>query len=161
MSAVSHRRSGGAPSATSSSVKRTQPKSQEHDAASGGGSLLILVDHARRARPDPRRRRYSRSSRLGSTSTATGFTLGELRRRLRPHTDVLTWLQQQPDRHARARCSSRSPSPRRPATCCPAVASRLVSGYSLLLFVVQSLPVITAVIPLFILFAGPRVWWTP
>lgn len=31
--------------------------------------------------------------------------------------------------------------------------SRAVSGYSLLLFVVQSLPIITAVIPLFILFA--------
>ena len=31
--------------------------------------------------------------------------------------------------------------------------NRVVSGYSLLLFVVQSLPVITAVIPLFILFA--------
>ena len=32
--------------------------------------------------------------------------------------------------------------------------SRAVSGYSLLLFVIQSLPVITAVIPLFILFAN-------
>lgn len=32
--------------------------------------------------------------------------------------------------------------------------SRAVSGYSLLLFVVQSLPVITSVIPLFILFAN-------
>ena len=32
--------------------------------------------------------------------------------------------------------------------------SRLVSGYSLVLFVVQSLPVVTAIIPLFILFAG-------
>jgi multiple sugar transport system permease protein len=31
--------------------------------------------------------------------------------------------------------------------------NRLVSGYSLMLFIVQSLPVITAVIPLFILFA--------
>jgi multiple sugar transport system permease protein len=31
--------------------------------------------------------------------------------------------------------------------------NRLVSGYSLVLFIVQSLPVITAVIPLFILFA--------
>jgi multiple sugar transport system permease protein len=31
--------------------------------------------------------------------------------------------------------------------------SRLVSGYSLLLFVIQSLPIVTAVIPLFILFA--------
>jgi multiple sugar transport system permease protein len=31
--------------------------------------------------------------------------------------------------------------------------SRAVSGYSLLLFVVQSLPIITAVIPLFVLFA--------
>jgi len=33
------------------------------------------------------------------------------------------------------------------------VRNRLVSGYSLILFVVQSLPVVTAVIPLFILFA--------
>lgn len=32
--------------------------------------------------------------------------------------------------------------------------SKAVSGYSLLLFVIQSLPVITAIIPLFILFAG-------
>jgi len=32
--------------------------------------------------------------------------------------------------------------------------NRLVSGYSLVLFVVQSLPVVTAVIPLFTLFAG-------
>ena len=32
--------------------------------------------------------------------------------------------------------------------------SRLVSGYSLVLFVVQSLPVVTSVIPLFILFAS-------
>jgi len=32
--------------------------------------------------------------------------------------------------------------------------NRLVSGYSLLLFVVQSLPVVTAIIPLFILFAN-------
>lgn len=31
--------------------------------------------------------------------------------------------------------------------------SKLVSGYSLILFVVQSLPIVTAVIPLFILFA--------
>jgi len=31
--------------------------------------------------------------------------------------------------------------------------SKLVSGYSLILFVVQSLPVVTAIIPLFILFA--------
>ena len=33
------------------------------------------------------------------------------------------------------------------------VRNRLVSGYSLVLFIVQSLPVVTAVIPLFILFA--------
>ena len=38
--------------------------------------------------------------------------------------------------------------------------SRAVSGYSLLLFVIQSLPVITAVIPLFILFARTSVWST-
>jgi multiple sugar transport system permease protein len=31
--------------------------------------------------------------------------------------------------------------------------SKMVSGYSLILFIVQSLPVVTAVIPLFILFA--------
>jgi multiple sugar transport system permease protein len=34
------------------------------------------------------------------------------------------------------------------------VRNKLVSGYSLVLFMVQSLPVVTAVIPLFILFAG-------
>jgi multiple sugar transport system permease protein len=34
------------------------------------------------------------------------------------------------------------------------VRNRLVSGYSLVLFIVQSLPVVTAVIPLFILFSG-------
>jgi multiple sugar transport system permease protein len=34
------------------------------------------------------------------------------------------------------------------------VRNRLVSGYSLVLFIVQSLPVVTAVIPLFTLFAG-------
>lgn len=33
------------------------------------------------------------------------------------------------------------------------VRNRLVSGYSLVLFVIQSLPVVTAIIPLFILFA--------
>lgn len=33
------------------------------------------------------------------------------------------------------------------------VRNKLVSGYSLILFVIQSLPVVTAVIPLFILFA--------
>lgn len=32
--------------------------------------------------------------------------------------------------------------------------SKLVSGYSLLLFVIQSLPIITAIVPLFILFAN-------
>ena len=32
--------------------------------------------------------------------------------------------------------------------------SKAVSGYSLLLFVMQSLPIITSVVPLFILFAG-------
>jgi len=34
------------------------------------------------------------------------------------------------------------------------VRNKLVSGYSLVLFIVQSLPVVTAVIPLFILFAA-------
>ena len=34
------------------------------------------------------------------------------------------------------------------------VRNRLVSGYSLILFVIQSLPVVTAIIPLFILFSG-------
>jgi len=32
--------------------------------------------------------------------------------------------------------------------------SRLISGFSLVLFIVQALPIVTAVIPLFILFAG-------
>jgi len=39
------------------------------------------------------------------------------------------------------------------------VRNRLVSSYSLTLFVIQSLPVITAVIPLFTLFPTSG-WWT-
>ena len=87
---------------------------------------------------------------LGSTSHAA-FTLENMVNIFR-HTDTLIWL-----RNSLAVTL---------ATVVVSVAvaapagyvlsrgrSKAVSGYSLLLFIVQSLPVITAVIPLFILFA--------
>ena len=85
-------------------------------------------------------------------STATGFTF-ENYAKIFSQTNVLTWL-----RNSLV------------VTLCTVVVSvavaapagyvlsrgrsKLVSGYSLLLFVMQSLPIITSVVPLFILFAG-------
>ena len=87
-----------------------------------------------------------------SSSTSHRLHPGELQLRLR----------QTPTSDLAAGTASASRSP--PCVVSVAVAapagyvlsrgrSRAVSGYSLLLFVIQSLPIITAVIPLFILFA--------
>jgi multiple sugar transport system permease protein len=88
---------------------------------------------------------------LGSTSTAT-FT-AENFVNIWTQTDVLTWLSNSMIVAIFTVLVS-------VAVAAPAgyVLSRgrssLVSGYSLLLFIIQSLPIVTAVIPLFILFAG-------
>lgn len=87
---------------------------------------------------------------LGSTSHAV-FTLANMTNIFR-NTDTLTWLGNSLEVTLATVLVS-------VAVAAPAGyvlsrgRSRAVSGYSLLLFIVQSLPVITAVIPLFILFA--------
>jgi multiple sugar transport system permease protein len=87
---------------------------------------------------------------LGSTSTAT-FTLENFLN-VFSQTEVLTWLKNSMIVTIVTVVVST-------AVAAPAgyVLSRgrsqLVSGFSLVLFVVQSLPIVTAVIPLFILFA--------
>ena len=87
---------------------------------------------------------------LGSTSTAK-FTLENFVNIFR-QTDVLTWL-------ANSMTVTVVTVVVSVAVAAPAgyVLSRgrsqLVSGFSLVLFIVQSLPIVTAVIPLFILFA--------
>jgi multiple sugar transport system permease protein len=87
---------------------------------------------------------------LGSTSTAR-FTLENFVN-IFSQTDVVTWLRNSMTVTLVTVLVS-------VAVAAPAGyvlsrgRSRLVSGFSLVLFVVQSLPIVTAVIPLFILFA--------
>jgi multiple sugar transport system permease protein len=87
---------------------------------------------------------------LGSSSTAK-FTLENFVSIFR-QTDVLTWLRNSMTVTVITVLVS-------VAVAAPAGyvlsrgRSRLVSGFSLVLFIVQSLPIVTAVIPLFILFA--------
>jgi multiple sugar transport system permease protein len=87
---------------------------------------------------------------LGSSSTAK-FTLENFVNIFR-QTDVLTWL-------ANSMTVTVITVLVSVAVAAPAGyvlsrgRSRLVSGFSLVLFIVQSLPIVTAVIPLFILFA--------
>ncbi|MEZ0493405.1 carbohydrate ABC transporter permease [Kineococcus sp. TBRC 1896] len=91
------------------------------------------------------------SLRPGLGSTATGITLGNFTAIFRD-TLTPTWL-------GNSLVTALSTVAVAVAVAAPAGyvlsrgRNRLVSGYSLLLFVVQSLPVITAVVPLFILFA--------
>ena len=86
-----------------------------------------------------------------STSSATGFTLANYVF-VFTQTDVLLWLQN-------SIIVALATVIVAVAVAAPAgyvlsrVRNRLVSGYSLILFVIQSLPVVTAVIPLFITFS--------
>ena len=88
----------------------------------------------------------------GPNSTATGLTLENFAPSS-PDTRAATWLQN-------SLITTLSTVLVSVAVAAPAgyVLSRgrakAVSGYSLLLFVMQSLPIITSVVPLFILFAG-------
>jgi multiple sugar transport system permease protein len=86
-----------------------------------------------------------------STSNATGFTFANYVY-VFTQTDVLLWLQN-------SIIVALATVIVAVAVAAPAgyvlsrVRNRLVSGYSLILFVIQSLPVVTAVIPLFITFS--------
>jgi multiple sugar transport system permease protein len=88
----------------------------------------------------------------GPTSTATGFTLENFSS-VFSETLASTWLQN-------SLVTTLSTVVVSVAVAAPAGyvlsrgRSKAVSGYSLLLFVMQSLPIITSVVPLFILFAG-------
>lgn len=86
------------------------------------------------------------------TSTATGLTLENFRY-IFSETLATTWLQN-------SLITTLATVVVSVAVAAPAGyvlsrgRSKAVSGYSLLLFVMQSLPIITSVVPLFILFAG-------
>jgi multiple sugar transport system permease protein len=86
------------------------------------------------------------------TSTATGLTLENFRY-IFAETLATTWLQN-------SLITTLATVVVSVAVAAPAGyvlsrgRSKAVSGYSLLLFVMQSLPIITSVVPLFILFAG-------
>jgi multiple sugar transport system permease protein len=89
--------------------------------------------------------------RPGATSTTTGFTFENFKY-VFTSTDTLRWL-------GNSLAVTIGTMVVSVVVAAPAGyvlsrgKSRAVSGYSLLLFVIQSLPVITAVIPLFVLFA--------
>ena len=91
------------------------------------------------------------STQPGQNSTATGFTFENFVRVL-GGTDVLTWL-------GNSVIVALVTVVVAVAVAAPAgyvlsrLRNRLVSGYSLVLFVVQSLPVVTAAIPLFLTFS--------
>lgn len=88
----------------------------------------------------------------GPTSTSSGFTLENFGK-VFSGTLASTWLQN-------SLITTLSTVAVSVAVAAPAGyvlsrgRSKAVSGYSLLLFVMQSLPIITSVVPLFILFAG-------
>ena len=91
------------------------------------------------------------STQPGQNSTETGFTFENFARVI-TGTDVLTWL-------GNSVIVALVTVVVAVAVAAPAgyvlsrLRNRLVSGYSLILFVVQSLPVVTAAIPLFLTFS--------
>jgi multiple sugar transport system permease protein len=135
---------------TFSRIGATTPKADPEPRGSWGKFFLVLVITGLVLVPILAVVVLSLQPALGSTSTAR-FTLENFVN-IFIQTDVLTWL--------------RNSMVVTLATVVVSVAvaapagyvlsrgrSRLVSGFSLVLFIVQALPIITAVIPLFILFA--------
>src|SRR5690349_9793561 len=92
------------------------------------------------------------SVRPGTSSTSTSVLTLENFRRVFADTGVLTWLHNSLGVTLATVLIS-------VVVAAPAgyvlsrARSRAVSGYSLLLFIIQSLPIITAIVPLFVLFA--------
>jgi multiple sugar transport system permease protein len=138
---------GGATSATLGQVKRTTAKSREQK-GQWWRFLLILVITLLVI--SPILAVLYLSTQPGQNSTATGFTLENFAR-VFTGTDVLTWL-------GNSLLVALVTVIVAVAVAAPAgyvlsrLRNRLVSGYSLILFVVQSLPVVTAAIPLFLTF---------
>jgi len=129
-------------------IKRTSSKSREEK---GQWWRLLLITVITLIVITPILAVFYLSTQPGQNSTATGFTLENFVR-VFTGTDVLLWLKNSlivalvtvvvavivaaPAGYVLSR-----------------LRNRLVSGYSLVLFVVQSLPVVTAAIPLFITFS--------
>ena len=141
----------GSADATYSRVGRTTRKTEPEARGTWWRFVVILVITAVVLVPILAVVGLSLQPALGSTSTSR-FTLENFVN-IFSQTDVLTWL--------------RNSMTVTVVTVVVSVAvaapggyvlsrgrSRLISGFSLILFVVQSLPVVTAVIPLFILFAA-------
>lgn len=141
------------PVPTGAARPATRPASRNPDAGSRGGTavrfVVLLVITVIVLVPIIAVVGLSTQPALGST--ANGFTLENFVNIFR-QTDVLRWLRNSMSVTVVTVLVS-------VAVAAPAgyVLSRgrgrLVSGFSLVLFVIQSLPVVTAIIPLFILFA--------
>jgi multiple sugar transport system permease protein len=140
---------GGATSATLGQVKRTTAKSREQK-GQWWRFLLILV--VTLIVITPILAVFYLATQPGQNSTVTGFTFENFVR-IFTGTDVLTWL-------GNSLIVALVTVVVSVAIAAPAgyvlsrLRNRLVSGYSLVLFVVQALPVVTAAIPLFITFAA-------
>ena len=138
----------GATPATLGQVKRTSLKTREQK-GQWWRFLLILV--VTLVVITPILAVLYLSTQPGQNSTATGFTFENFGRVL-GGTDVLIWL-------GNSLTVALVTVVVAVAVAAPAgyvlsrLRNRLVSGYSLILFVVQSLPVVTAAIPLFITFS--------
>jgi len=140
----------GSAGATKSRVAPTATKKEPHTRGSWLRFFAMLVITAVVLVPIVAVVILSLQPALGSTSTAA-FTLENFVN-VFSQTEVLTWLKN-------SMLVTMVTVVVATAVAAPAGyvlsrgRSRLVSGFSLVLFVVQSLPIVTAVIPLFILFA--------
>jgi len=140
---------GGATSATvgQQQVKRTSLKTREQK---GQWWRFLLIAVVTLVVITPILAVLYLSTQPGQNSTATGFTFENFAR-VFTGTDVLTWL-------GNSLIVALVTVVVAVAVAAPAgyvlsrLRNRLVSGYSLILFVVQSLPVVTAAIPLFLTF---------
>ncbi|MBW4042209.1 MAG: carbohydrate ABC transporter permease [Acidobacteria bacterium] len=138
---------GGATTATLGQVKRTTAKSREQK---GQWWRFLLIAVITFFVITPILAVFLLSVQPGQNSTATGLTLENFAR-IFAAGDVFTWL-------GNSLTVALATVLVAVAVAAPAgyvlsrLRNRLVSGYSLVLFVVQSLPVVTAAIPLFLTF---------
>jgi multiple sugar transport system permease protein len=138
---------GGATTATLGQIKRTTAKSREQK---GQWWRFLLIAVVTLVVITPILAVFLLSTQPGQNSKATGFTLENFQR-IFAAGDVFTWL-------GNSLIVALATVVVAVAVAAPAgyvlsrLRNRLVSGYSLVLFVVQSLPVVTAAIPLFLTF---------
>jgi multiple sugar transport system permease protein len=140
---------GGATSVTLGEVKRTSAKTREQK---GQWWRFLLIAVVTLIVIIPIFTVFYLSTQPGQGSTETGFTFENFTR-VFTTTDVVLWL-------GDSLIVALVTVVVSVAVAAPAgyvlsrLRNRLVSGYSLVLFIVQALPVVTAVIPLFITFSA-------